>query len=104
MDLVAPQYCQVCLFSEINEQMAPKRGGGKGTRSERRKVCTSECICRYVRKSLNPGVCVCVHECVCQDSGGSTECFGILGLGSVRQTGDSGSIFEAEYEGILGGK
>lgn len=24
MDLVAPEYSQVCLFSEINEQMAKK--------------------------------------------------------------------------------
>lgn len=81
-----------------------KRRAKKGSRSERHKVCISECICMDVRKSLCVCVCVCVHECVCLDSGGSTECFGILGLGSVGQTGDSGSIFEAEYEGILGGK
>lgn len=99
MDLVAPQYCQVCLFSEINDQMALK-SGEKGTRSERHKVCISECICMHVSEPW----CVCAHKCVCPDSGGSTECFGILELGSVRQTGDSGSIFEAEYEGILGGK
>lgn len=43
MDLAAPQYCQVCLFSEINEQMA----------HEPVTVC-----------SLNMCVCVCVHTLV----------------------------------------
>lgn len=64
MDLAAPQYCQVCLFSEINEQMAHKPAWVV----EARGVYVCECVFARMHENVLACVwCVCVpmHACLC---------------------------------------
>lgn len=92
------------LWNKWTDGSKKRRGKKAPGQRSTRCVFLNAFACMWGNLWTLVSVCVCVHECVFLDSGGSTECFGILRLGSVRQTGDSGSIFEAEYEGILGGK
>lgn len=67
MDLAAPQYCQVCLFSEINEQMAHKPASGHGG-----KRCVFLCVCSLARvKICEP---LCVRVCGCTSVYGAYVC------------------------------
>lgn len=88
MDLAAPQYCQVCLFSEINEQMAHKPATGHGG-----KRCVflsvawdsvSLCVCgvgHVCPCMLQVCACVCLHPCEFRSY------FGILVFGSAFTQG-----------------